>query len=231
MHLLGMILQENLAAKARTFGLVGFLQREILQLHTCNYDEVVDEIASFICRSYCPKNTPKKVTDSLVETRYFLYKNCKAETSRLPPSPGAFLQHLKRACIPLVVWWSVNQSITEIIDHLENGWELRNEALFPKCSEEDVAPEGLVDLVTCNCKGDCTKGWCTCKKNKVPCTDACGCGEACQNTDAPPPDGALNCDVQDNKEQSDSEECTDEELEQLQNFFDEIDEEYSDECV
>ena len=71
-----------------------------------------------------------------------------------------------------------------------------------------VAPEGLVDLVTCNCKGDCTKGWCTCKNNKVPCTDACGCGESWQNTDAPPPDGALNCDAQDDNEQSDSEDCT-----------------------
>lgn len=200
----------------------------LAQLHTCNIEEVRDEIARFICRSYCPKNTPKKITDNLVETRYFLYRKFSSETSKLPPSPGAFVQHLKRACIPLSVWKSANKNMTVTINPLEYGWEKKDEMLMPVCSADDVAPEGLVDLVTCNCKGDCTKGRCTCKKNNVACTDACGCGEACQNTDAPPPAGALNADDPDELFEHD---CSEEELEELQNFLKEVEDDYCDESV
>ena len=40
------------------------------------------ELARFICRS-CPKSTPKRITDSLVETRYFLYKRFSADTNKV----------------------------------------------------------------------------------------------------------------------------------------------------
>ena len=68
--------------------------------------------------------------------------------------------------------------------------------MMPVCSRDDIAPEELIDLVSCNCNGDCSKGRCTCKKNKVACTDFCGCGDECMNTDVSPP--ALNAD--DNEE-------------------------------
>ena len=78
----------------------------LLKLQNCEVDSVQPQITKFICRSYCPKKTPRKITDSLVETRYFLYKKFRSETNKLPPSPGALTQHLKRACCPLVIWSS-----------------------------------------------------------------------------------------------------------------------------
>ena len=75
---------------------VSFIQAmNHLQQEPC--EEVVNELATFICRSYCPKSTPKRITDNLVETRYFLYKRFSADTNKLPPTPGAFLQHVMRA--------------------------------------------------------------------------------------------------------------------------------------
>ena len=89
--------------------------RALLCLHSCQSEAVVNEIAKFFCRSYCTKKTPKRVTESLVETRYHLYKKYRSETCKLPPSPGAFLQHVKRACCPLMVWKSANRSETIIV--------------------------------------------------------------------------------------------------------------------
>ena len=73
----------------------------LLELQNCEIENVIQELTRFICRSYCPKNTPKRITNSLVETRYFLYKKFRSETNKLPPS--AFTEHLKRACCPLVI--------------------------------------------------------------------------------------------------------------------------------
>ena len=51
----------------------GSFIQALLSLHLCQFDDVIPELSKFICRSYCPKTTPKRITDSLVETRYFLY--------------------------------------------------------------------------------------------------------------------------------------------------------------
>ena len=113
----------------------------LLSLHTCQLESCIDEISKFICHSYCPKNTPKRITNSLVETRYHLYKKFSSETSKLPPSPGALLEHLKRACCPLVVRESANLPMTRTINHLENGWEMDGELLMPVCTLDSIAPE------------------------------------------------------------------------------------------
>ena len=75
---------------------VSFIQAlNHLQQKPC--EEVVNELARFICRSYCPKGTPKRITDSLVETRF------SADTNKVSPNPGAFLQHVMRAFCQLAV--------------------------------------------------------------------------------------------------------------------------------
>ena len=88
----------------------------LLKLQNLEIESVQPQLAQFICRSYCPKKTPRKIIDSLVETRYFLYKKFRSETNKLPQSPGAFTQHLKRACCPLVIWSSSNMTITDSVD-------------------------------------------------------------------------------------------------------------------
>ena len=128
------------------------------------------------------KKTPKRVTESLAETRYYLYKKHSSETNKLPPSPGAFTQHVKRACCPLIVWTSANQVETREFDPLNFGWELCNGALMPVTTEDEIAPEELITLVSCNCNGNCSNNHCTCKKNNVACTEFCGCGDSCENT-------------------------------------------------
>ena len=75
--------------------------------------------------------------------------------------------------------------------------------------------------MSCNCDGDCSKGWCSCKKNGVACTDFCGCGDGCQNTDVPPTNAALNLDI-DGDDQDYDDECSAEELAELETLLSEI---------
>ena len=163
-----------------------FIQN-LLDLKTNQCDEVIVELSKFFCRSYCTKKTPKRITDSLAETRYHLYKKHSSETNKLPPSPGAFTQHVKRACCPLIVWASANQVETREVDPLNFGWEQCDGALMPVTTEDEIAPEELITLVSCNCNGNCSNNHCTCKKNNVACSDFFGCGDSCENTDMSPP--------------------------------------------
>ena len=105
--------------------------------------------------------------ESLVETRYYLYKKYRSETCKLPPSPGAFLQHVKRACCPLMVWNSANLSETIVVVPFEYGWEICDGVWMPICTANEIAPDDLISLVSCNCNGDCSNNHCTCKKNNV----------------------------------------------------------------
>ena len=44
------------------------------------------------------------------------------------------------------------------------------------------APEAVLQLVKCACKGNCTKKTCSCKKHSMYCTDMCtSCEESCEN--------------------------------------------------
>ena len=103
-------------------------------------DDVVDEIVSFFCRYYCPKRTPKRIEKSLQDTRYHLYKKHRSETSKLPPSPGAFLQHIKRACVPLRIWHSANLAETTIPLVTDFGWEDCERVIMAICTEDEIAP-------------------------------------------------------------------------------------------
>ena len=54
---------------------------------------------------------------------------------------------------------------------------------MPHTTDSEMAPNSVVQLVSCNCnKERCTKK-CKCASNDEVCTDFCGCNEHCQNSD------------------------------------------------
>ena len=86
------------------------------------------------------------------------------------------------------------------VDHILHCWEMKeNGILMTVHTNNNIAPEDLVELVSCNCNNDCVDGCCTCKTNNVLCRSY-GCGDECQNTDASPPPSACN-DKDDDDEQ------------------------------
>ncbi|KAG1656751.1 hypothetical protein GQR58_023744 [Nymphon striatum] len=48
--------------------------------------------------------------------------------------------------------------------------------------EDPNAPQALLELVKCGCKGKCDKRQCSCVRNNLHCTPACLCGD-CHNQD------------------------------------------------
>ena len=43
------------------------------------------------------------------------------------------------------------------------------------------APLAVLELLSCRCNGSCSSNRCSCFANKLPCTDACFCGDTCEN--------------------------------------------------
>ena len=63
----------------------------------------------------------------------------------------------------------------------ENGWERDDTGeLIPKLSDQIPAPEAIIELCLCGCTSGCITNKCSCKNNKLGCTDMCRC-ENCKN--------------------------------------------------
>ena len=61
-------------------------------------------------------------------------------------------------------------------------------------SDAYIAPKDIIELISCNCGGNCNDRRRRCVKNVV-CTDFCGCGDTCENADHSPP-GNINEDLE-----------------------------------
>ena len=138
-------------------------------------ENVVSKLARFICRAYCTN----RITNDIAETRYFLYKKISSETNKLPPT-AASLQHVLRAFCQIGVWKSAHLSIIDIPILIENGWEVSDGGIM----------EDLIELVSCNCKGNCATKRCKCHKSDEA-SDFCGCSDECVNSDMALPENVL----------------------------------------
>ena len=75
-----------------------------------------------------------------------------------------------------------------------------------------------------NCNVGCSKNRCTCKKNSVNCTDLCGCGDECQNTDTPPSSAFKDIDGDDEQQFEEIDEYSEKELEGLEHYLEQLEE-------
>lgn len=70
------------------------------------------------------------------------------------------------------------------LDPLNFGWKITNGKLVPIKTSFAPAPEELMTVLRCNCKQQCDTRRCTCRKNGLQCSIACGeCrGVNCSNS-------------------------------------------------
>ena len=102
----------------------------------------------------------------------------------LPPTHGAWIQHIQHAHLQTNLWFQDNVLIPQIPDPCKLGWSRLDGKLVPILSKEPMAPEAVVELLKCTCGvSNCAKR-CTCKHNNLPCTQLCNCeaDENCMNT-------------------------------------------------
>ena len=63
-----------------------------------------------------------------------------------------------------------------------HGWNVIDGHMSIHWMDQRPAPKALLQFISCNClKAHCVGGRCSCRKNVMSCTDACGCVE-CSNT-------------------------------------------------
>ena len=102
------------------------------------------------------------------------------EPSPLPPTKAACVQHSLRVFHQVQTWISFETQLPPT----EWGWELKeNGILWPIYTTKPLAPEDLLKIIKCGCKGDCNTNRCVCYKNGLSCSDICQTcrGISCSN--------------------------------------------------
>ena len=115
--------------------------------------------------------------------RYFeklASKTSHIEPQNLPPTAAAARFHSLRVYLQVKQWQREGAGMS-----MEDwGWKVSNYQVFPVATDLPPAPELLLQLIRCNCSSDCSSMRCSCRKNSMQCSPACGqCKESsCTNS-------------------------------------------------
>ena len=156
-------------------------QIEILSKDTLNMVEVENAGERALACLYGGKRN--ETLDEL-RLRKFTEKVATSASSvqvqTLPPTSDAAKYHSRRVYYQAQVWMGSDHDLNP----LEWGWQLKDEHFEPCKMDSMAAPEFLLKIIRCQCKGDCDSLRCSCKKNSMECTNACaGCkGSSCSNS-------------------------------------------------
>lgn len=122
--------------------------------------------------------------ESLDEFRYIAYKKAIRKTplsstfqlATLPPTTAAAKQHSFRTYLTVQEWMGRSLQPTAW------GWKL-NEILTPIETDRPIAPDTLLNMISCGCRADGCGVSCGCRKMGVPCSALCtNCsGQTCNN--------------------------------------------------
>ena len=142
-------------------------------------EEIMTTLESFVCAAYCPRGVN---VERIPELRWYLFCKHMAESDRLPPTFGAFQQHLLRVHVETTVWGQASVADQVMIDPLKNGFFKDSNGQFkPTTTDVLPAPKAVMEMVRCQCKINCVSQRCSCKAKELPCTELCMCSDLCDN--------------------------------------------------
>ncbi len=141
--------------------------------------KTLEGLEKFVCRMYSSKSKVSKVN----ELRYHIFKAKKGdvESGQLPPCNDTFVQHALRANYQAAIWRRCLENFPEIPLARYHGWTMEDGHLTIKWMSGKPAPQAVLQLLACACKKECQPSTCQCIINKLKCTDACTCNDACAN--------------------------------------------------
>ena len=91
------------------------------------------------------------------------------DLSVLPPSPRAAFHHSIRVYHQIRVSTALSEND---MDALMWGWTMKNGSIVPIATDAAPAPQNLLEIFRCSCKGSCGTR-CFCRKNGLECAAAC----------------------------------------------------------
>ena len=103
------------------------------------------------------------------------------EVHSLPPTTDAARFHSRRVYLQVQTW------LGHVLKAEQWGWKLVNSRYEAILMDRAPAPESILKVIRCQCRGDCETRRCSCRKNGLQCTRACSyCnGSSCTNVSYP----------------------------------------------
>ena len=130
-------------------------------------------LGEFVCLLY-----GDKISTTVDECRYQLFKSGKYSNEALPPNGDSLQQHIKRANFQSLAWNRCLSAQLQLPPAVGNGWSLKDGQLEIMWMTRPSAPESLLEYVNCRCQTGCRTKRCTCLKSGLQCTDLCTCPES-----------------------------------------------------
>jgi len=149
-----------------------------------------NEVGNAGCQLLVALYSGNVVEDTLDKMRFTSYmKLCSSSKTailpeHLPPTQRSAYFHCLRAHMQVVEWQSLS---TETLLPSEWGWQLQNKKFVPITTDQQPAPDELLQVIRCRCKttsnNTCGTNLCSCRRNGLPCLSACSnChGSECNN--------------------------------------------------
>ena len=99
---------------------------------------------------------------------------------KLPPTDDNLQLHVLRAHLQMLLWKAADQRDPpeEACDIGNFGWTIEGSTITPAVSTVPVAPQTLLDVVSCSCTAEdkaCNGARCSCNRAGLSCTDYCKC--------------------------------------------------------
>lgn len=133
-------------------------------------------LESFTCTVYAKSSKNRNLSD----LRWELFKTKGLEDEKLPPTLASFEPHVRRANVIATIWKGYKKAQPKLPVLVGNGWEeTADGTVGPVRCLKLPAPQAVVELVKCGCRGQCSSR-CTCIKNNLSCTSLCKCND-CSN--------------------------------------------------
>lgn len=110
-----------------------------------------------------------------------MFASKQSQSHCLPPCQDALKQHTMRANYQAAVWRRALVANPNVPSPDGRGWIVQEGHIQLNWMSLPPAPAALLDLIMCGYTGKCSTGHCTCQRNGISCTDACMCGDQCQN--------------------------------------------------
>ena len=113
--------------------------------------------------------------DNLDDFRFAMFKQKAASNltqilpTSLPPTKAACKQHSLRVYFQVQTW----KQLSIKSDPKGWGWEVVEKKLWPVYTDKPPAPDELLKIIRCGCKGDCSTNICSYMKNGLKCSDVC----------------------------------------------------------
>ena len=147
-------------------------------------EDTFKQLEAFACVLYDNINSGKRTVNEL-RYKLFVAKRGEAESTQLPPCRDCLIMHAMRTNYQVGIWRRCLEPDPEIPYPIDHGWVMDAPGVLSvDWLNGPVAPDDVMEMLSCKCKRQCSSPDCVCIKNGLKCTYMCSL-QTCGNIAAP----------------------------------------------